>query len=555
MYSRGLGPWFIQGTNHQQVVRGRAPRHRGVTAGRVAVVLSNSILVEPGEIALKPGDGVVFDAADWRSPEEPEEGGRVYEVAPRPGGRQEISFANGAIDTNRIRVGDLIWRTSDPELDRLVRPFLEPATPVTRQPVSIRAVAIEGEPLRTEWRIDTNTGVSVAVDSPTPLGTAQNRVLDEALLQDQFGRLGNTPYELAGIELELHGRPFAPASLLNAVRREATERLAVLQAQRPVRTLRNAGIVLEQAIDRVRTTGCDQSLPEPQIEPKLHVLVRNGRQLEAALSLEPASITLDYLDLYGLKPSVEQLKSQGINVRVASPRVLKPGEERILDFMRRLDCPLLLRGAGMVDTLSAEDGHPALFADFSLNAANAVTAGVLLEMGLQRITPGHDLNAAQISSLAAEVPSSRLEVIAFGHLPVFHTEHCVFCRFLSTGTSYKDCGRPCEKHELALRDTQGRAHPVIADVGCRNTVFGAEAQEASAHLPEWLDAGIRHYRLEFAHETEEETRSVIEAFQDFFARRLTAEQLGRELRRRLRRGTTEGSFFVPANHLTLPVLQ
>src|SRR4051794_35390115 len=73
VYSRGLGPWFIQGTNHQQVVRGRAPRHRGVTAGRVAVVLSNSILVEPGEIVLKPGDGVVFDAADWRSPQEPEE--------------------------------------------------------------------------------------------------------------------------------------------------------------------------------------------------------------------------------------------------------------------------------------------------------------------------------------------------------------------------------------------------------------------------------------------------------------------------------------------------
>ena len=29
---------------------------------------------------LKPGDGIVFDAAYWRSPEEPEEGGRVFEV-------------------------------------------------------------------------------------------------------------------------------------------------------------------------------------------------------------------------------------------------------------------------------------------------------------------------------------------------------------------------------------------------------------------------------------------------------------------------------------------
>ena len=70
-------------------------------------------------------------------------------------------------------------------------------------------------------------------------------------------------------------------------------------------------------------------------------------------------------------------------------------------------------------------------------------------------------------------------MVAYQHLPVFHTEHCVFCRFLSTGTSYKDCGRPCEEHRVALRDDAGRAHPVMADVGCRNTVFGAEAQEAS----------------------------------------------------------------------------
>jgi putative protease len=38
---------------------------------------------------------------------------------------------------------------------------------------------------------------------------------------------------------------------------------------------------------------------------------------------------------------------------------------------------------------------------------------------------------------------------------------------------------------VALRDAAGRAHPVMADVGCRNTVFAAEVQEASAHLDAW----------------------------------------------------------------------
>ena len=38
VYSRGLGPFFLTGTNHQAVVEGRAPRHRGVLMGRVVRV-------------------------------------------------------------------------------------------------------------------------------------------------------------------------------------------------------------------------------------------------------------------------------------------------------------------------------------------------------------------------------------------------------------------------------------------------------------------------------------------------------------------------------------
>jgi len=46
-----------------------------------------------------------------------------------------------------------------------------------------------------------------------------------------------------------------------------------------------------------------------------------------------------------------------------------------------------------------------------------------------------------------------------------HAEHCVFCRFLSNGNSYKDCGHPCEKHKVHLRDEKGADHLVLADMG------------------------------------------------------------------------------------------
>jgi putative protease len=381
------------------------------------------------------------------------------------------------------------------------------------------------------------------VRSDAPLGAAHSRALDRELLAGQLGRLGNTPYELAGLELETEGSPFAPVSMLNQLRREAVDRLQARQGAAPERPVRH-GVEVRPARRYAGTAP----------EPTLHLLVRTPEQLEAAIGLRPASITLDYLDLYGLKPSLDRVRSAGLTARVASPRVLKPGEERIADFLVGCDCPILVRPAGLLEALRSRP-HAPLVGDFSLNAANATTAAELLGLGLSLITPAHDLNAAQVAELAREVGGDSIEAVAYQHLPVFHTEHCVFCRFLSSGTSYRDCGRPCEEHRVALRDAAGRAHPVMADVGCRNTVFGAEAQQAGAHLDEWLATGIRRFRLEFAHETAEQVKRVTRLFEDVLAGRRPTTDLAQSLARLAPEGVTEGSLYVPEGYLTLPVLQ
>lgn len=546
VYSRGLGPYFVTGTNHQAVVEGRSPRHRGVKFGQVARVLPNSVEIETTEAhrisPLKPGDGVVFDAASWRSPQEPEEGGRLFEVISRPNGTLELLFANGAVKFGRIRTGDLVWRTSDPEIDRIVRPYLDAQTPVHKQNLRVQAHAHAGEKLKLTWTLEKRPDVAVTMESEEALPIAQSRGVHTDYLREQLSRLGNTPYQLTSLEADIEGNPFAPASLLNTMRREAVDLLQQRQA-RPVPI-------------RVHAVSIPQVIPAhpARSEPQIHLLVRVPEQLDAALDLRPASITLDYLDLYGLKPSVERVKTAGLNVRVAAPRILKPGEERIIDFLLRLDSEILVRSSGLLETLRTR-GHQDLIGDFSLNAANSLTADLLLSMGLKRITPTHDLNAAQVAALAAQIGGHRVEAIVYQHLPVFHTEHCVFCRFLSTGTSYKDCGRPCEKHTVSLRDVNGRSHPLLADIGCRNTIFGAEAQEAASYLPDWREAGIHHFRLEFAHESASQVRRITQSFQNALAGRLSAAQLVQEWKRTSPQGITEGSLFVPSNHLTLTVLQ
>ncbi|MDX2266552.1 MAG: DUF3656 domain-containing protein [Bryobacter sp.] len=530
VYSRGLGDYFLAGTNHQWVVRGRAPRHRGLLVGKVDSTKERILIRLEEGARIKPGDGVVFDAASWRSPDEAEEGGRVYEVKVIRPGLVEVAFGNNAIDPTRIRTGDLLWRTDDPELEKYARQWTAATQPVYQRPVDVRVSAIVGIPLQISFG-------AVQVESPEPLGAARNQGLTLNALAEQLGRLGGTPYRLGELEAEIVGNPFVPVSLLNQLRREAVEAL-----------LERAAALPPMRVEEAAPLPQPSSAPKVE-EPALHLLVRHPRQLDAAIEAQPASITLDYLDLYGLRPSVMRVRESGIGVRVATPRVLKPGEERIAEFLLGLDCPLLVRAAGLLEGWQGRTNQP-LSADFSLNVANALTASLVLQMGAARITPGHDLNGEQIVDLAATTDAARLEVVLYQHLPVFHTEHCVFCRFLSTGTSYKDCGRPCEKQELALEDRQGRRHAVIADVGCRNTVFGDEAQEGFAFLPRWLQAGIAHFRLEFVAEDGEQVRAITE-----LAREALAGDRSAGARLRHLGPTTQGSLFVAKAYQQLPILQ
>ncbi len=141
------------------------------------------------------------------------------------------------------------------------------------------------------------------------------------------------------------------------------------------------------------------------------------------------------------------------------------------------------------------------------------------------------------------------------------------CRYstLSTASSAAFCPR---ERAIATADgrakniasnyaiTPGEATPVMADVGCRNTVFGAEAQEAE-RAPGTVAArrAYRHFRLEFVHESAEEVKAVTQLFQRALNGAISFAELNRELKAIAPAGTTQGSLFVPANYLTLPVLR
>ena len=102
--------------------------------------------------------------------------------------------------------------------------------------------------------------------------------------------------------------------------------------------------------------------------------------------------------------------------------------------------------------------------------------------------------------------------------------------FLSAGKDWRDCGRPCDRHKVELRDRVGAAFPVLADTGCRNTVFNALPQSAAEYLPRMRAVGLRHFRVELLRETPEQVGPLLERY----ARVLAGLDDGRDTWRQLR---------------------
>jgi putative protease len=542
-FSRGLFTGWFGGVDNQKLVHARFGKKRGVFLGEVKKVLRDGVVADLAG-PLKPGDGIVFDAG---KPEDREEGGRVYQVqSPRSkvqkGAEATLRFGHGDIDFSRVRVGDKIWKTDDPELDKRLRQTFEGDRIRFQRPMEIEVHGLAGKPLTLIVRDD--VGHVVKVESSMPLAKAEKAPLTEEKLRDQLGRLGGTPFKLGALKNLLSGAVLLPVSELNRLRRDAVAELEKLRAT-PKRWM----------INDCRRRG-DESLTEKQnlslltsapTNPELIVLVRSLPQLEAALKCGVTTLYCEFEDPkkyreavtmfreFGGKSEIENRKSK---IFVAPPRIFKTGEEWILDQVR---------SANADGYLVRNYDHLKYFADarrvgdYSLNVANRISADYFKNhFGLERVTASYDLNASQLDALLQAAPPEWFEVTIHQHMPMFHMEHCVFCAFLSKGKDYHDCGRPCDKHDVRLRDRVGAEHPLKADAGCRNTVFNSQAQTGAEFVERLLALGVRHFRVEFLNEPPEEVVRTIGKYRQLLGGEITGAQLWRELKLFNQLGVTRG---------------
>ncbi len=547
-FSRGIYTGWFSGINNQELVHARFGKKRGVYLGEVKRINKEKVTIsrtDARNVPIKPGDGVVFDCGH---PEAKEEGGRIYGV--EQGKDVVLTFGKGNLNWQRIHVGDKLWKTSDPELDKQLRQSFAGDNPKFQRPIDVEVHGEVGENLVAIARDE--IGHVVQVESTIELVEAHNKPLTTQRLQEQFGRLGNTPFYLKNLTNCVTDELMLPVSELNKMRREIVAQLEELRSQ-PKRW-----VVNENASFKDVLISDSPNIPN---SPNLIVLVRNLKQLEAALKTGITTIYCEFEDPRKYKEAVEKVKGYRLEVKgqrskvenappislspylpilfVAPPRITKPSENWILQQVINSNADgYLIRNYDHLKFFANEK----CIGDFSLNVANGLTADYFKNrFNLERLTASYDLNIHQLQDLLKTSPPSWYEVTIHQHMPMFHMEHCVFCAFLSDGTDFRNCGRPCEEHEVKIKDRVGTEHVLQADAGCRNTVFNGTAQTGAEYVHKLLELGLQNFRIEFVNESPEEVERTIYRYQQLINGEIKGSILWRELNLQSQLGVTRGS--------------
>jgi putative protease len=373
------------------------------------------------------------------------------------------------------------------------------------------------------------------------LQVALKAPLTEARLREHLGRFGESRFVLGEFRNELEGEVILPIGELNRLRRELVYRLESRGGAAREEVAATWRQVFEAAAGG-GTAGTDRTDgTDGTDEAALSVLCRSQEQIDGASEAGATTLYLDFEDIRRYSDAVAGIRARGgAEVFLATPRIQKAGEEGFFKLIENAEPDgVLIRNLGAIAFF--QNSAMRKIGDFSLNVSNPLTAQLFMQHGFERMTISYDLDVNQVLDLLGAAPPAWFELTIHQHMPMFHMEHCVFAAFMSKGSSFLDCGRPCESHRVHLRDRVGMEHPLRADVGCRNTLFNAVPQTGARFFDALAGAGLRAYRVELLEQNGAEAKELVAAYRRLLSREAAGEELWRSLRAQSQLGVTRGT--------------
>jgi U32 family peptidase len=537
IYSRGFTGGMYGGRAGRDYVTRTQPDNRGIIIGTVVGYDRGELLVE-SDMSIESGDGLGFE-----SPESlggPTMGFAVTGVR-RAGPRR---FALKTRD--RIPSGWRVSRTSQARLlERARSSFsgVETSGNTRKTRLDVRVFGSVGAHLKVLF---TAAGETIEVRSETQLAPASNRAIDRALLREQLGRLGDTPFALAEIDdRALDSDLFLPVRELNHLRQAAIEQLRlrrswVADAKRAERAER-----ISRAI-----ASLDRGAPVPDQAPA-YTLAAQVYRLEDAETAAAAGASEVIFDPFLRHPAPpvarilalrESLGARGVTVRLRTPTIVRPEERRVVDKWLAIGLPLLSGHLGLVAEMS--DAGRDVVADYAVNVMNQHTAARLFALGARRIVLSVELTTEEMSAVVAPWSGTGFDVFLYGRPEGMTIEHCVLsAAFDREPTTCRDL---CvAKHpNVTLTDPAGYDFAVATDSACRNRLLHSRPIEGSEYLPRLWKAGIRGFQLVF-NVPDEPVGVVVSSYRrmlDSIARNQAVEEHRASLREALGAAFTRGHF-------------
>ena len=504
-YSRGFYSGWLNGVDHQQLVEGTYGAHRGVEIGMVESIHSKSIKIETTYQQLKKGDGLLLAGYTQNSASPKREiGGNLYQVI-NQGSKSELFFSRD-FDLKKIKVGDKVYFNHDATVEKALNLSYTDKQLKKRIPLYVKVTAVIGKPLEVMVSDGVNQ-INIESEECLQKSLQEKRGESKAFesLKDELGSLSATCFILDGFEFVGEPLFFIHQKEIKKIRRQFTEELTRMRI-----TITPAP--LYDVAELFKLTPILKNNP-----PRLNILLREISQVKEFLIYANSVqdilgiVYLDYEFGKEYEASVKMLREAKIKVGIATTRILKPNEYYNFKVIERA-CPdvILCRNLGAVHYFS--DKTFELRGDFSLNVTNSLTAHYFLTKKLTSVCASYDLNASQLIDLLKKTDPGTIEVTIHQYMPSFHMEHCVFAAFLSTGSSFKDCGKPCEKHRVELKDQFGNFHQLKADQECRNTMFNATSQSAAKLVFPFKKWGLSEFRFEALYERGIELQNKITTY-------------------------------------------
>ena len=488
IFNRKFTKGLILGEVGEDVMNSNVPNNQGLYVGKVVDYNKKAKRLKIKlEGTLKKGDGINLGGGTI---------GRIIkgkEIA-------QIGYKGETIELDFIgeaRKNQPVFKTSDTNLiDKAQKTYTQDKE-FAKSLIDAEITIKLGE--YPELKLIDKNNNSVTVKGDKLVEKALKVALGEEKIETQIKKLGNTPYELDDLKINLDEGVSMPISLINQMRREAIELLD--EARIPVKGRAYKDSKIKYSPKKYAKDTNSNS--------KIRVKINNIEALKSIINLDIDMIY--YEDVSTLEQAMAMATANNKKLIYSAPRIVRNKEYKRLEKSNEY-CKenVQISALGQVKYYKENSENVSFDVDYYLNPFNSETINHYKKEGATTVCISQELNIHEIKE-TTKYTDMEIETVAYGYIPMMLSEYCPMGVVARSCKKDKRCAT-CKESKYVLRDFKGEEYRISQDLFCRSTIYNSIANCLINNLDELLDAGINVFRLDFTHESPELISKITKAF-------------------------------------------